>query len=120
MRTLSYLFLATFRSLLRTRAAPDAEILAHCHQITVLQRSARKQARLGALDRQFWVSLSRLWAGWRSAPAKDAPGLRPIQPPELGAVVELPQVGGLHYRYERRAAWNSLIQKLRGVSTKPF
>ncbi len=35
---------------------------------------------------------------------KDAPVSRAIQPPELGVVVEFPHVGGLHYRYERRAA----------------
>jgi putative transposase len=35
---------------------------------------------------------------------KDAPIPRRVQPPELGNVVELPEVGGLHHRYERRAA----------------
>ena len=35
---------------------------------------------------------------------KDAPESRPIQPSELGPVAELPEVGGLHHRYERRAA----------------
>ena len=35
---------------------------------------------------------------------KDAPIHRDVQPPELGRVVEIPQVGGLHHRYERRAA----------------
>ena len=35
---------------------------------------------------------------------KDAPETRPAQPPEPGAVVELPEVGGLHHRYKRRAA----------------
>ena len=35
---------------------------------------------------------------------KDAPESRAIQPPVLGTVIELPQVGGLHHRYERRAA----------------
>ena len=35
---------------------------------------------------------------------KDAPEPRTIQLRELGAVVEIPQVGGLHHRYERRAA----------------
>jgi len=35
---------------------------------------------------------------------KDAPSTRAVQPPELGAVVEIPQVSGLHHRYERRAA----------------
>src|ERR1035438_2626843 len=37
--------------------------------------------------------------------AKDTPEPRSVQPPELGgAVVAIPQVGGLHHRYERRAA----------------
>jgi transposase InsO family protein len=35
---------------------------------------------------------------------KDAPETRPVQPPEQGSVVELLEVGGLHHRYERRAA----------------
>ena len=38
------------------------------------------------------------------AVGKDAPEPRMVQPPELGDVVELPEVGGLHHRYERRAA----------------
>ena len=36
--------------------------------------------------------------------AKDAPISRPIQPATTGRVVEIPQVGGLHHRYERVAA----------------
>jgi len=32
--------------------------------------------------------------------AKDAPEPRAIQPPECGAVLGVPQVGGLHHRYE--------------------
>jgi putative transposase len=35
---------------------------------------------------------------------KDTPASRSVQPPEPGQVVALPQVGGLHHRYERRAA----------------
>lgn len=35
---------------------------------------------------------------------KDAPIPRRVHPPGLGKVVELPEVGGLHHRYERRAA----------------
>jgi transposase InsO family protein len=35
---------------------------------------------------------------------KDAPVSRAVQLPDLGRVIELPQVGGLHHRYERRAA----------------
>jgi transposase InsO family protein len=36
--------------------------------------------------------------------AKDSPEPRPVHPLELGAVVAIRQVGGLHHRYERRAA----------------
>ena len=35
---------------------------------------------------------------------KDAPITRPVQPPEIGRIVEVSQVGGLHHRYERIAA----------------
>ena len=35
---------------------------------------------------------------------KDAPEPRAVQSPSIGDVVELPEVGGLHHRYERRAA----------------
>jgi putative transposase len=35
---------------------------------------------------------------------KDAPEARAVMSPETGEVVELPEVGGLHHRYERRAA----------------
>jgi hypothetical protein len=35
---------------------------------------------------------------------KDAPEPRPVEAPDMGEVVELPLVGGLHHRYTRRAA----------------
>jgi transposase InsO family protein len=35
---------------------------------------------------------------------KDSPEPRPIAPPTIGPVVAFPQVGGLHHRYDRRAA----------------
>jgi putative transposase len=35
---------------------------------------------------------------------KDAPDGRPITPPVLGAIISIPEVGGLHHRYVRRAA----------------
>jgi transposase InsO family protein len=35
---------------------------------------------------------------------KDAPTPRPIAPPAAGRIVAIPQVSGLHNRYERRAA----------------
>jgi transposase InsO family protein len=36
--------------------------------------------------------------------AKDAPTTRVAQGSEAGEIVEIPQVGGLHHRYERHAA----------------
>jgi len=36
--------------------------------------------------------------------AKDAPEPRAVEPPAQGRVVAIPQVGGLHHRYLRRAA----------------
>jgi hypothetical protein len=35
---------------------------------------------------------------------KDSPDSRAVQPPEMGKIFALPKVGGLHHRYERRAA----------------
>jgi len=35
---------------------------------------------------------------------KDCPEPRPIQPPGMGPIVAVPRIGGLHHRYERRAA----------------
>jgi len=44
--------------------------------------------------------------GWRTHRSldMDAPAGRPIQPQDHGRVVEIPEVGGLHHHYERRAA----------------
>jgi putative transposase len=36
--------------------------------------------------------------------AKDTSATRVVQGPEAGEIMEIPQVGGLHHRYERRAA----------------
>ena len=35
---------------------------------------------------------------------KDTPEPRLVQLPEAGRVISIPEVGGLHHRYERRAA----------------
>ena len=34
----------------------------------------------------------------------DCPEARDIQGPEVGEIIEVPEVGGLHHHYERRAA----------------
>jgi putative transposase len=36
---------------------------------------------------------------------KECPWRRPIQPPSAGNIIAFPEVGGLHHRYARRAAW---------------
>jgi len=35
---------------------------------------------------------------------KDPPETREVQPPDKGIIIEISKVGGLHHRYERRAA----------------
>lgn len=59
------------------------------------------------------VHLRRVLAGYLTyyhrtrthlALAKDAPHPRSRQPPEIGDVIAIAEVGGLHHRYERRAA----------------
>ena len=44
---------------------------------------------------------------------KDSPEPRSIPPEHMGRVVALPQVGGLHHRYERRAASDPALLKYR-------
>jgi len=58
--------LATLSSMVRSRAALELENLALRHQISVLQRYARKRPRLTAGDRLLWVWLSVIWSDWRS------------------------------------------------------
>jgi putative transposase len=41
---------------------------------------------------------------------KDAPDVRPIERPERGPIQQIPEVGGLHHRYVRRAAQASIVR----------
>jgi len=54
------------RALVRNRVDLAAENLALRQQLAVLQQKS-KTPRLHKRDRIFWVWLSRIWAGWRSA-----------------------------------------------------
>ena len=65
MRSITSFWIA-LRASLTSRTALIAENLALRHQLSVLQRSA-KRPRLRPLDRLSWVWLSRLWLAWRSA-----------------------------------------------------
>jgi hypothetical protein len=53
----------------------------------------------------LWTHTSRTITSQRThlSLAKDAPDVRPIERSEVGTVVQLPEVGGLHHRYTRRA-----------------
>ena len=67
MLTLCRLLFSSLLSLVRSRTARQAEILALRHQLQVLERSAGgRRLRLRTADRILWVWLSRRWAGWRS------------------------------------------------------
>ena len=52
---------------------------------------------------QAYVDYYHDWRPHRSL-EMDAPEPRAVQPPELGSVRKLPEVGGLHHHYERIAA----------------
>jgi transposase InsO family protein len=56
--------------------------------------------------RRHMVSYIDYYHGTRShlSLGKDSPDGRVVQPPEMGKIIALPKVGGLHHRYERRAA----------------
>ena len=49
-------------------------------------------------------TLRRQLDGVFCAPMKPCPDPRPIMPRRIGRVIAIPQVGGLHHRYERLAA----------------
>jgi putative transposase len=50
-----------------------------------------------------YVDYYQSWRVHRSLDM-DAPDPRPIQPPELGSVKKIPEVGGQHHHYERLVA----------------
>jgi transposase InsO family protein len=60
-------------------------------------------------ERSLRRTLERYFAYYQGsrthlALAKDAPESRVVEKPERGRVVAIPQVGGLHHRYQRQAA----------------
>jgi putative transposase len=56
---------AALRTSFKSRIELRLEVLALRQQIHVLERSRRSRPRLSSADRVFWVSLSRVWTGWR-------------------------------------------------------
>jgi hypothetical protein len=87
-----------------TRASTDELWLANCYF-----DSHRACNNVASSRRMLFISKALLiLAEHRSrthlALGKDAPEPRAVEPPEQGRVVAIPQVGGLHHRYQRRAA----------------
>jgi len=56
--------------------------------------------------RRLLTDYFRYYHYWRTHRAldMDCPRPRPVQRPEVGSIREVPEVGGLHHHYERRAA----------------
>jgi putative transposase len=56
--------------------------------------------------RRLLTGYFQYYQHWRThrALAMDCPAPRPVQWPEVGSIREVPEVGGLHHHYERRAA----------------
>jgi transposase InsO family protein len=66
------------------------------HMMVFNEASLRRQLKL-------FLEYYHVWRTHLSL-EKDTPESRPVQLPEAGRVVAVPQVSGLHHRYERRAA----------------
>jgi transposase InsO family protein len=62
--------------------------------------SSECHARRLLQEFQVWYNEDRI----HLALDKDAPDHRPVEPPDMGEVISLPRLGGLHHRYSRRAA----------------
>ena len=114
-----FTLLFSLRDCFRSRAVLQAEILALRQQLLVLQRSpaaiacvcvgVTEPCGLGSHAnepdlRRVLKSYFAYYERSRTHLGKDAPINRPIQSPAMGRVVEIPQVGGLHHRYERVVA----------------
>ena len=116
------ILIGTLRSIIRTRRELALENLA-LRQQPAVWKARQPRPRLTAMDRLFWILLSRLWKGERHLMGilaeyvdyynrtrtrlpltKDAPERRSVQPPSQGRVVEVPRVGGLHHEYLRKVA----------------
>jgi len=97
MRFVLALLLRLLTSRFRSNADLEIELLVARQQLAIYQRSVRRP-RLRRRDRLFWGGLSRLWSRWQDVLVIVKPAT------ELGQVIEFPEVGGLHHRYERRAA----------------
>jgi putative transposase len=66
------------------------------HVMVLNERHLRRMLR-------SYVDYYHTWRVHRSLDM-DAPDPRPVQPPKMGSIMKLPEVGGLRHHYERKAA----------------
>jgi hypothetical protein len=90
------------------RAWPEGTLLLVAYRTDWWSPSGQtKDAKCSGPPARYYV-FCVAWLYHRSrthlALCKDAPEPRAKQPPECGPVIEIAEVGGLHHRYERRAA----------------
>ena len=93
------------------------ENMALRQQLAVYRRTATRP-RLGRTDRLFWAGLARVWAATCSYDGylayynttrpqqslhNESPHPREVHTPAGRRIVAIPQVGGLHHRYQRAA-----------------
>jgi hypothetical protein len=79
----------------------------HCSvQRTCYRTMGGKTDLVNNLQTFFLTGYFSYYHHWRThrALAMDCPLPRPVQRPEAGLIREVPEVGGLHHHYERRAA----------------
>ena len=103
---------ATIRSDMVSEDSGDAFLDNHLKDLVALDFFVVPTATLGVivLDEVHLRQILERYFAYHNATrchlslAGDAPQPRGIQGPELGRVIEFPEVGGLHHRYERAAA----------------
>src|SRR5712664_3009096 len=69
-----------------------------CLDYVIVHNQTHLRLVLSIYSRYYYQSRSHLGL------AKHAPDPRPVSPPSTGAIIAIPEVGGLHHRYERKAA----------------
>ncbi len=82
------------RSLVRTRTELATENLALRQQLAILRERKRI---LRSYFEYYQHSRTHLSLD------RNSPVQREVEPPHLGKLIAIPQVGGLHYRYRRAA-----------------
>ena len=70
--------------------------------ITVAKRASSARSDRECLDHVIVANAAGLHR--LLAPSKDTPCPRPVTPPSAGRIVAIPEVGGLHHRFDRIAA----------------